>query len=352
MSRLARHLFWLVGAAIGFVLVALLGLDSLVALVSESTEMQADYGLPQVLFYILLKLPASAGEYAGFAALIGVMLGVGVLANSGELIALRAAGLSIVRLGWLVLQPALLLIVVVALVTEFVAPRLEQRAESERHLLRHGAAASGGAGFWVFDRGTFVRIGAVGPDGQLFGLERYRVDAANSRLEASRAAVAEYERGQWRERERAWTAVSPAGVEVGSVAVGIWQTGLQPRLLAISALEAGQLSLRDLLRFSRYLGADQRRAREYRLALWQKILAPLATASLALVGLSFVLGSGRRVAVGERIFVGVMACTVIQLLQDIFGPASVVWGFAALWAVLAPIALTLGLGLALLRLRT
>jgi lipopolysaccharide export system permease protein len=116
-------------------------------------------------------------------------------------------------------------------------------------------------------------------------------------------------------------------------------------------LSATQLSVRELNEFSQYLGQDENRARKYRVEFWRKLLAPLSIASLVFVGMSFVLGSTRQVAIGERIFVGVMVGTLFQLLQDIFGPASVVWGFSAFWGVMIPILITSCIGFLLLRVK-
>lgn len=352
MNILDRYLFHTVAGSIFAVLLVIIGIDALAMLIDEVGTTQNSYGMLQVFFYIFLKLPASLAEYAGYAALIGVMLGLGMLSNSGELTVIRSAGVSLPGIAWMVLKPALVLIVMTSLVSEFVAPRLEQKAENQRTVLREEATQSiQETGLWLFDQGTFLHVNAVYPDGRLFGISRYNINLADSELNAAQAARAEFDPGsnQWTEQFLRETQINPQSVLSGSRNQSIWETRLRPELLNMSVLNAAQLSVRELNEFSQYLGQDENRARKYQVEFWRKLLAPLSIASLVFVGMSFVLGSIRQVAIGERIFVGVMVGTLFQLLQDIFGPASVVWGFSAFWGVMIPILITSLIGLLLLR---
>jgi len=355
MTILDRYIFGIVASAIFAVLLALIGIDSLAELISEMSETQADYGALQVLFYILLKLPGSLSEYAGYSALIGVLIGLGLLSNTGELTVIRASGISLLRIGGMVMQPALLLIVLTSLVDEFIAPTLAQTAESQRSILRDDRNQSiEESGLWMFDQGTFLHVDAVYPNGRLFGLSRYLINIEDAQLEtrASEETVFNESNNKWDDSDLRWTNVNPFDVSAGFESKTIWRTQLRPELLNMSVLGADQMSVRDLNQYTDYLGEDQQRAREYKVQFWKKLLAPLSIASLVFIGMSFVLGSNRQVAVGERIFVGVIVGAIFQLLQDIFGPASVVWGFSAFLAVFIPILVTLIFGGILLRLRT
>jgi len=129
MSILDRYIFGIVLAAILGVLFVLLGIDALAELIDEMEDTQKGYGLFQVAIYILLTLPGTITEYAGYSSLIGVMIGLGTLSNNGELTVIRAAGFSLKRIGWMIMQPALALIICSVLIAEFVAPKLDQQAK-------------------------------------------------------------------------------------------------------------------------------------------------------------------------------------------------------------------------------
>ncbi|MCK9563551.1 MAG: hypothetical protein M0R02_12630, partial [Bacteroidales bacterium] len=76
---------------------------------------------------------------------------------------------------------------------------------------------------------------------------------------------------------------------------------------------------------------------------------PLTIASLVLIAVSFVFGPLRESTMGFRIFAGVIAGIVFSTSQQLLGPASLLYGFSPLWAVLIPVALSVLVGVVLLR---
>src|SRR3546814_5476436 len=60
---------------------------------------QGDYGVGTALLALLLTLPRRLYDLFPYAAVIGSLMGLGALAASSELTALRAAGLSRQRIG-------------------------------------------------------------------------------------------------------------------------------------------------------------------------------------------------------------------------------------------------------------
>lgn len=107
--------------------------------------------------------------------------------------------------------------------------------------------------------------------------------------------------------------------------------------------------MRSLHYYTHYLQEQNLTASNYSLAFWQKLLQPLATASLVLIAISFVFGPLRSVTMGQRIFTGVVFGIVFVLLQKLLGPSSLVFGFPPLIAVMIPILACIALGIYLLR---
>jgi lipopolysaccharide export system permease protein len=97
--------------------------------------------------------------------------------------------------------------------------------------------------------------------------------------------------------------------------------------------------MRNLHYYTNYLEEQNLKASNYSLAFWQKLLQPIATASLVLIAISFVFGPLRSVTMGQRIFIGVVFGIGFLLLQKLLGPSSLVFGFAPLIAVMIPIVL-------------
>lgn len=330
------------------VLFVILALDAVSELLEEMGRLQNDYDLTAALVYIALKIPGNAVNYLGFSALIGCLAGIGGLSNNSELTVIRAAGVSTMQVVVMVIKPTLLLIICGSLVSEFIAPDLEQLSQSRRDLLRGNESSQQASGTWLRDGSDYLHVNAVYPGGELYGVSRFQLQGRELQAQSFSERVI-YENGIWTESRVRETRFLENSIEVEAFRERQWQTELTPDILDMASLLPEQLSIRDLDAYSRYLGLDTRFAGSYRLAFWTKLLSPLAIIALVLVGLSFVYGASRSVSIGQRIFLGIMVAVVFKLAQDILGPASSIWGFSPLIAVLTPIAISFLVGIWLLR---
>ncbi len=343
MKTLDRYIAGTVWSAVLMVLLVILALDTVSDLIDQTADLRSRYNIGQALIYVTLKIPGSAVDYLGFAALIGCLVGIGTLASRSEITVIRGAGFSKLKLFWIVMKPVLMMIFVAMMVAEYLAPQMEQIAESRKDLLRGDQAQVEETGLWFRDGAEFIHANAVYPGGILFGLSRYQVED-NRLVHISFADRAKYQGSYWLEEGVAETFIEADQTRGESAASRRWETDLTPELLNMASLEPHQLSIADLQDYSLYLGAASPLAGPYQVAYWRQVLQPLSVAALVLIGLSFVYGSNRQASMGQRIFIGVIIAVVFQVAQDILGPASVIWGFPAWMAVGAPILLTALIG--------
>ena len=352
MKLIDRYIFFRVLGAMLGVLLAITSIDLIGGFVDQIDNLEDRFTLMEALFYSVLKIPGGLKDYLGFSALIGAMIGLGSFSNSGELTVIRAAGYSMARIGWMVMKPAFLLIIFGALIAEFVAPNLEQMADSRKDLLRGSLSTNlEESGLWIYDKGTYVHMDAVYPGGLVYGQTQYTLSEDGDALEVQFSEQVRYGESGWDQSAGVWSQVSENRVEPGEYTYKSWPTELTPELLDASVLDADQMSVRALNEYTDYLGNNTKQSREYQVQFWTKLLQPLSVLALVFVGISFVAGSARQVAVGERIFFGVIVGVCFKVAQDILGPAASVWGFSPLIAVLVPTALIMLLGAVLLRFR-
>lgn len=350
MNKLSRYIAKQVFFAIVAVLMLVLCLDFIGQVMDQLDSLRGNYTFYEMLIYILWRLPTSVYQYLPYAVLVGCLIGLGALASTSELVIVRAAGVSVARIVWIVLQPVLFFIVMAIALGEYVIPYADQVAESRRALaLGYTVEDQSKRGVWHREGNQFFYFNVVQPDGQLFGFRRYSF-APNGELEqASFTRKASFQGDHWLEEGVLVTDFSEAGTESAQLETRRWNTELTPRLLNIVAVEPETLSIASLHRYVEYLSDQNLYTSEYKLAFWQKVLQPLATASLVLIAISFVFGPLREVSMGQRIFTGVVFGIGFRLLQSLLGPSSIVFGFSPLIAVVVPIVLCAGLGVYLLR---
>lgn len=336
--------------AILVVLLVIVSLDAIASLVDELGDMRSGYNFAEVLYYVLLGIPANVYEYLPLSALVGCLVGLGTLANSSELVVMRAAGISVNQIVWAVFRPVFGFIILGALLGEYVAPYAGQYADSRRALaLGHKTALQSDRGVWNRDGNEFMHFNAVLPNGRLFGVTRFRFDENGELTEARFAESAIYQGDHWFEQGVSITKFSDDRVNVSEKPNDRWFTQVSPSRLNVLVLAPEDLPMQRLYDNAQYLDEQNLDASEYRLAFWQKALQPLATLSLVMIAISFIMGPLRQVTMGFRVFVGVIVGLVFQMSQRLLGPSSIIWGFPPVFAVLLPIAICMVIGMVLVQ---
>ncbi|WP_447554016.1 LPS export ABC transporter permease LptG [Vreelandella sp. EE22] len=335
-DRLDRYIARNILGAIIIVQFVLLGLDITIAYIGDLGDTQGNYSALDVLLYLVMRLPWRFYQYAPVAVLIGALIGLGTMASSNELTVMRAAGRSLARILWGVMKPVLLVVAVVLLVAEFVSPRTEQFAEAWRLEQRQGEGAmlqsrSG----WQFEGDSVYRFGAIRADNVVLDLTRYRFDERRL-VEATRATRAHWEEGAWQLEEVHTTRIFENYTESEYQAQTVWETALTPTQLERLLRDIESQAPSELWAYANFLQQQGLNAEQPLLYFWQKVLMPLTMGSLVLIAASFVFGPLRTVAAGTRVFYGVVTGLVFKYIQDLLAPASTIFGFSPVWAVLVP----------------
>ncbi len=338
MRKITSYISRTVFGAIALTLLVFASLDFIFSFIDELNKIKGDYTATEAFYYMLLSMPRRLYSLIPFACLIGSLIGLGLLANTSELVVVRAAGVSVKRIVWIVLRPALIFIMLSMVIGEYVVPTTELMADNRRVLLRDNYVRTS-RNMWQREGNEYLFVQAVMPGGVAYGLRRYQFDDQHHLLSASVSKQAVYQGGHWEEEEVRVSHITNDQITTETLPRRTWNTPLTPELLNILVREPEDMSLSSLRFYTRYLEEQSLNASDYALAFWQKMLRPLAIVSLVLIAISFIFGPLRSVTMGQRIFTGVVIGMGFQLLQKLIGPASLVFGFSPIIAVLLPILL-------------
>jgi len=350
MRLLERYTGGIILSSILVVLLIVVGLDVVGKLTTEIEKLEGAYTFSEILIYVFFTTPSRLVEFLPMSTLIGCLAGLGILANSSELVVMRAAGIPTSRLLWLVLRPTILLMVLAVLTMQYVVPYAEQYGASRRAIVQYGEAKSFvQRGFWNREGEEFMHFNAVEPNGILHGVSLYRFNGENQLVSTLFARRATYQGDHWVLERIVETRLFADRTERDQYNTYKWHPNLSPELLRIIVTEPDKLSVSGLWSYSEYLADQGLNNNDYKLAFWRKVLQPLETTGLVLVAIAFVFGPLRDATMGFRVFTGVLVGIAFNTSQDLLGPASVVYGFSPILAVLIPILICMLVGIVLLR---
>lgn len=185
-------------AILGAVL-ALWGLQLLFSYLAELDEVSDSYTYWQALQYIGYRSPQFLVQFIPTGALLGAVVGLGLLANKSELVVMRAAGVSIYRIVFWVLQPAILFVLLSLAINQFVLPLSNQKAHSIQDT--DTAPLATVSGYWTVQNhvdnqgevsSDVVFIDYADVNGNIGEVKRWHLDAANNLTAVSKASDGYY----------------------------------------------------------------------------------------------------------------------------------------------------------------
>ena len=350
MRQLDRHVRNTVFATM-LVVIALIGsLDLVFSLVDELADVQGAYTVGNALLFVLLTLPTSVYELLPFGALGGALIGLGILASNQELVVMQASGVHVWRIVLAVLKPTLFIMLAGLLLGEYVSPPLEQIANSRRAVQLSGNdSIAAQEGTWRKVGNEYIHINAIAPGGRsLIGITRYRINEQSRIVAASFAARGDYvedgNRAFWQLSNVRESLFQPERIEVVNYLQEDWMVDLSPELLSVLLVEPDNQSISGLYRFARFFEEQGLDSATFFLSFWKKVLQPLSTLALVILAISFIFGPLREATSGYRIFISLAIALLFTLLRQMMEPASLIYGFSPLLAVLFPIFLVAALG--------
>ncbi|MBW7469440.1 LPS export ABC transporter permease LptG [Marinobacter sp. M216] len=350
MRRIDGYVMRTVGGAMFLVMVVVLSLDLIFGFIAELEDTRNNYQTLEALWYVALTLPRRIYDYLPLGAFMGCLVGLGSMASSSELTVIRAAGVSLKRIVWSAMKPALVVVVLGVLIGEYVAPPAERLAQSEKAVaLGAGSNVASATGVWHREGDVFIHLNAVQPNGVLHGVSLFRFNEERELQSSSFARRAIFQGDHWSLENVRTTRIEETGTRLVRHPSLRWETGLSPSVLSVLIVKPENLSMSGLYTYARYLEDQDLNASRYWLAFWKKTLMPLGTAVMVLVAISFIFGPLRSVTMGFRVFTGLLVGLLFKYMQDLLGPMSLVYGFNPMLAVLVPIAVNAVVGAILMR---
>jgi lipopolysaccharide export system permease protein len=339
----------------------LLGLDTVMAVVAEMSDVgKGDYTISTALADVLFSVPRRAYTLFPTAAVIGTLMGLGQLAASSELTALRALGLSRRRLGLTVVLALSVLTALMIVNGETLSPWGTRRADSMKASAKSkDMIVAQSSGLWAREGNTFLnaQTGQERNDARTRWLELrnvrlYEFDDAGRLESIARAASAEHHPGGWLLHDVQRTYFDARAVTQTDVMEEHWNSQLDDTALAASITQPSYLpssELRSGIDYRRRNGLD---ASEFEEDYWGRWFYPFNVLALCLAAMPFAFGSLRSGGLGKRLFIGIVFALGFWLLQTQFVKLAGVYKFDYRLAYLIPSTVMLAFSAVLFRRRS
>lgn len=338
MNQLTKYLAGATLSGVGVVLTALLAISLFLGFLGELDHVgKGNYNLGMAFLSVLLEIPGLAYEMLPLAALIGGLMGLGTLASGSELIVMRAAGMSLWRIGRAVALAGVFLSGVAFVVGDWVAPWATLESEVVRYQSLSGARWDANKqDIWFRDGNRYVNVSKLGNQSVDGRITTFDVDNTGKFSEIGVAASADIEGKRWFLNN--WRGV---GFREGETLLRkqnkqAWDTSLTPQMINLFAVEPQSFTTLELYTYVQYLRNNKLDGSVFEQALWRKFVVPVSIVLMCLLALPFVMGPLRDAGSGQRLVIGVVIGVVYFLANQLFRDSAQLYGFDPLLGAWMP----------------
>ena len=356
MKIFTRYFWQETSINILMIMLGLLAMFSFFDLIQELDSLgRGNYDISKMLVFVLLSIPGHIYDVVPVAVLVGMMYSLGTLARNSELVVMRVSGLSILNIGYILIKVGLLFTVVTFLVGELITPFSEKMAQRMRIKATDSVIAQDfKSGLWVKDGKSFVNVETVLPDASLLNIHIYEFDENFKLRSVSIAKKADYVNESWSLSEVTQTkyntfkTIEKNNIQTQFFNQANWKSSIRPELLNVLLVAPEKMSAWNLYSFINHLAANKQKTTRYDVALWSKMIYPLACMVMVILALPFGFLQQRSNSTSAKIFIGVMLGVVYQIMNRVFTHLGVLNDWPPLMSAIAPTILFLIAGLSLL----
>ena len=320
MTKIDRHIVWHLYAFTALVGFALVSIYSFIGFLSDMDDVgKGNFGIVQLILYTFMMMPSGFYTLLPIIAMLGTLMGLGTLAEQNELTAMRASGVSLLRLGATTLAAGLALGVFGYVLGDWIAPEAQRVATDYKFTARDGYASQSGQqkAVWLRDGDSVFHIKQLIAQDHIADLDIFTLAPDMSLTATYRVKDAHYQSGEWRFSEVHKTALTLDSATVSDLPNLVWKGALSPEVLHLLLLKADSLTMPGLLRLIGYLDGNQLDSTRYRTEMWRKLVAPVTVMSLMLFAIPFVLGAPRSSGAGQRLLIGILIGVGFYIFNEV-----------------------------------
>ena len=351
MKLLERYITTSVLSAIGLISLVLAGLQMFILFISQMGDLgHGDFNAFEVMLYVFYHMPYQVYLFFPVISLLGALVGLGVLGNNRELLIMRASGMSILQISAAVFKSAFIIIVLVTVLGETIAPKLIYYSDNRKlHDLSSGQTLRTAQGVWFRYLNDFIFVETIHSDNTLDNVSQFHFNETHQLVISKKIEHVVQRQGQWVAHNIHQTEISKSKTQTLQINEAPWDIVVNPVLLKLSSNDPDELTLSQLYRYLRELRRNHQVTIRYQVAFFQRFLQPIATLVMMMLAIPFIFGPLRSSTMGSKLLSGAVIGFSFYIMNRVFGMLGPVIQLPSILVAPTPILLFACLGFYLMK---
>lgn len=350
MKIITRYLLKEITVSVLLIMLALIAMFSFFDLIQELEDLgTGNYGLGKVVLFVMLSAPGHVYEIMPVAVLVGCMYSLGQFARHSELIILRVSGISLSGITVSLLKIGLVFTLLTFCIGELITPLSEKMAQRMRIKATDSVIVQDFmSGLWVKDGNSFVNVEEVLADSTLLNVHIYEFDNTFKLRTSSDAKNGKFAEDQWSLQDVTQIHFEKDTNHIKHLETATWRSLIRPELLNVLLVLPEKMSAWNLYSYIHHLSINKQKTTRYEMALWSKLIYPLACLVMIMLALPFGFIQQRATGASTKIFIGIMLGVLYQILNRTFVHLGLLNDWAPWFSAIMPTALFLMAALTML----
>ena len=320
MKILNRYLNLELAIPIFWVMIGIIGILSFFDFIQEINDLgKGTYNMFTIFSYVALSIPGHVYEIVPIAVLIGSMYTMGQLSENSELTVIRSSGFSIKRIAYTLSLTGLFFTLFTFAVGDLVTPITEKKAQQIKITAKDAIVTQEfKSGLWIKDNNSFINIEHVLPDSSLSEIHIYEFDKTFRLRTITNAKKGSFKNSEWKLDDINQTIFDKDKVSTNSLKSAIWKSLIKPEMMNVLLVSPEKMSSISLINFIKYLKNNKQKVTKYEVALWGKLIYPLASIVMVLFAIPFGFFQERSGGKNLKIFLGILIGIFYQIMNSSF----------------------------------
>ncbi len=310
MTLLDRYIAAAVLRGVAMVVFVLIAVGTFIEFMGQLSDVgTAQYELSDAVTYVALRVPRMVFQLMPAAALIGALFSLGNLAVHRELVVMRSSGVSRLRLMGSVALAGSVLMLLMAMLGESIAPSLSAYARDLRtQALVDADELADGSSTWLKNGERIVNLRREANELGFGGVYLFELGEDRRLKQIAHADTTDIDpANRWILGNYAETVFEDGeGIRAGVNREAIKDYGLSMELLESSVVRHDLLDTEGLTQYISYLERNDLDATPYLIAYWARMADIVSVLLMTTLALPFVFGGLRSAGTGARLLVGLL----------------------------------------------
>ena len=335
MLKLTHYIAKTILSSTLIICISLISIFFIVTFLTQTNDIgSGKYGAFDALIYVLLQVPSNIYLIMPMSALLGCLMGLGILAGHSELIVMRSIGCSTFQIGKGVLLASVIISIFSLIIGGYIAPKASRIADLNKALLKDGnqsVLSDGSEQLWLKEGNNFIQFDKSPKTGEVNNISIFTIKNGNL-FSISSAKNSAYKNSQWKLYNVKNIIIKKSNIQSTLHKEQIWNSLLPPQLVKVIGSDPKYLTLFSLIQYSIYTENSE----NINLQIWNIILQPIMIAILMMMAVPFSFGSMRSSTLAIKLVIGLGLGFIFYIVDQFFGPVTIVYNLPAFLGAFIP----------------